>query len=1058
MGLWMRAILLCCLLGIAGTVLAGSAVPEQFSMEVGAEQYDCLLNLLPAKTIAPGSALVLQLEWNGNTWTGITLTPKFITIETVVNGKPGQQWKVNADVTPGTPYALTVIRRGDVLGLQRGETLIFRAQVPRAPGSEAGILAGAGWTVIESRVQPLEPVVFADNFMRSPNSKNSKDAQKNELGAWTPQSGTWQLQSAWDKDALGNANRFTFTQFAQNPFAWVGGNPNGPALCTTGKPFWEDYMLTASLCPPVNGAIGVAVNMRDAKNGLLLRWSPANDHSALGGQLTLFRLVAGQRTLITQSRGGYLPGQWYKFEVDSRLDGLRVSIDGQVRLTVTNLTPWRGGIGLYAEGARGAVFDDVTAYGHALNTDMIVESQQKRLSRRILDDPMMQEWAKDWVPYPGQQAVYQYQHEFYGDHRLALVLTPTQASGGELWLGLNNDGKNPALGNRAVIQREEDGKTAYSIYRDSTLLASRSGDALQANEEYSLRLHRAGPRLWLEVDGEKVVEAIDPQAPTGWRPFFRADGAFTQTRDAVAMGHNVLDYLFADAPVDWIGEGTWMPSVRWSCEPKWSFLGGWSHGDVVLWHKQQFSGDHSFEAYLGVKMEYPRSRQTYDYRYRNLAITICGDGHNPRSGYAAILGAPDPLGTPNKRTVLLRNGVEVGTVGIALPDKDRGHRDWFHLELRKHGNTVELWVEGKQAITFEDPQPLVGGVPAIWTDDNGIMLARARLRFANPPKPRRETRITLDQPDYPEWLNVGQALPLSFATACSTTGNTPRLQVASHAAPSGERAVTINGLRASCTPTKPGTHWYQFTARDGDAVSPSAHLLLPVFNAKVGRDDSHAILLYRFNEAPGKVVHDVSKTAPALDLTILAPEKVRWLPQQGLELFTSTTLTSIARAEKLNAIAKNKACTFEFWVSPSTLYVSPGWESSLFAWENNNTERNFALGCHSGTFAVTAGPGSALQLINPHTIPFPGFRIGLLHVVITWDGTLTSCYFNGQKSAVKPFNWRQELWTSNTPLLLGNQYDGMRPFLGTYYLVAVHDRAFTPTEVIRHYQAGPAAK
>ncbi len=33
-----------------------------------------------------------------------------------------------------------------------------------------------------------------------------------------------------------------------------------------------------------------------------------------------------------------------------------------------------------------------------------------------------------------------------------------------------------------------------------------------------------------------------------------------------------------------------------------------------------------------------------------------------------------------------------------------------------------------------------------------------------------------------------------------------------------------------------------------------------------------------------------------------------------------------------------------------------------------------------------------------------------------------------------------------------------RNYLGTYYLVAIHDRCFSAGEVLRHYQAGPSAK
>ncbi len=146
---------------------------------------------------------------------------------------------------------------------------------------------------------------------------------------------------------------------------------------------------------------------------------------------------------------------------------------------------------------------------------------------------------------------------------------------------------------------------------------------------------------------------------SGRRPVYRAEGTLSDVRNVVVLDPNMFDDTFANAPVDWQGDGTWAATTRWACSPEWSFLGGWSRGDAVLWHKKIFTGDHSLLAFVGPKMEYPRAREPYDLRFRDFGVTICGDGHNPRSGYAAIYGAADQQGQENQRTVLLRNGVEV---------------------------------------------------------------------------------------------------------------------------------------------------------------------------------------------------------------------------------------------------------------------------------------------------------------------------------------------------------------------------------------------------------------
>ncbi len=118
--------------------------------------------------------------------------------------------------------------------------------------------------------------------------------------------------------------------------------------------------------------------------------------------------------------------------------------------------------------------------------------------------------------------------------------------------------------------------------------------------------------LWLEVDGVRMVQVDQCKPAGGLRPIYRADGGFANIQNVVVLNRSMLDYTFANAPVDWQGDGNWMPTVRWACSPEWSYLGGWSRGDAVLWHKERFTGDQALLAFVGPKMEYPREREPYD--------------------------------------------------------------------------------------------------------------------------------------------------------------------------------------------------------------------------------------------------------------------------------------------------------------------------------------------------------------------------------------------------------------------------------------------------------------
>lgn len=1051
----MRIWLMVGILVIAGMAWAGSTT-GLFSDELSADLYDCTATLNPAATLSDKSSVTFTLEaGDGKDALRVAVTRQTIKVDVVADGHATHFDPAPSQVNPGTPYHLTILRRGNWLGLLHDQTFLFRGEVPRPTGSQAGFVAETGWSMEEPEVQRLEPVRFADDFMRT----------ADEPGNWVTQRGQWGLQSAWDNDPKGNSSRFANVSYSQNPFAWAGRNPDGSALCTTGKAFWEDYTMSVAMQAGAGSAAGLMVNMPDTTSGYLVRWSPANDHGAQGDRLALLKVADGKTTLVAEDKGGYIPGQWYKLTVVSSFDGLQVLVDNRLRLTAKDVTPWRGGVGLYAEGKNGAVYDDVIVNGRRVKTDIIAESQMMRINQRFQDDHNgMQKWStrnNDWTSFPGSPSQLLNRAEYLGDHWMTLTVRPFNSKTGELWMVLDGDGKDPAAGLRAVI-RLADGKLTYTLFRDTTQLATKSTKPLATNADYSFRFRLTGDTITLEQDGNKVLTADGVKAVVGKRPSYRAEGCFALARDVIVLGRNILNYSFSDAPVDWLGEGVWAQAMRWACDPRWSFLAGWSRGNAVLWHKQRFTGDQSLDVFLGIKMEYPRERDIYDNRYRDLAVTICGDGHNPLTGYTGIYLASngqssDPNERPVRRFVLLRNGVELNSQDVPNPPtKDTSHRDWFELTLYKRGATVEFWVENARIFSFTDPKPIDSGVPAIWTRDNGITVAIAQLRYANPPQPRTDAQVIIDTPWYPEWGNVGNAIKLNFPETWSTTGKPVQLKVTPRAVPAGEeKQVTVDEHRLTFTPKEPGDHWYQVTASDGENTSPAMHLALPVFRPSLGRDDSHALLLYRFDEGKGVLVHDQSKVTPKVDLKV-TDTSVQWLPGQGLTQRGPSPLMSIASASKLLTIRKTNACTLEFWISPDTIYpANQGWNGCLLSWEDGN-RRNLMVGHSSGTFFCAPNP-NALAGNREAGIAGLGYRLGLQHYVITWNGNTTCWYVNGKLQQEKQVTWDTGVWSDAT-LFLGNQFDPQHSFLGTYYLVAIHDKCLNATEVQRHYNAGPSAR
>ena len=1037
-------------------VLAGE-LPGQFSDELTTDHYNCTITVQTGRALNATSTLQVLLEaGNGGNETRLEITPTHLRLLAMVNGAGHVAGTAALALSVGTPYTLTLLRRGTSMLILHDDTLLCHTTLAVGAGNLAAITAGRGWKVCDASIQRLEPVTFADDFMRK------SDDPVTARGDWSLASGQWALQSAWEHVPRGPTNRFAATIFAQNPFAWIGVAQGAtPAVCTTGETFWEDYTVSSSVFPTTHGAVGLLLNLIDAHNGLLVRWSSAHDARADGNQVALYKLVNGVRTLLAKSSGGFLPGQWYRMAVTSSSEGVRVVIDHTERINYQQPAWRRGGIGLYAEGGEGSIFDHVSAYGLTFDADLEQEARQSAISAKFMNDPNgMKEWAvnpDEWQDEQIKADIHWSGTPLYGVHnRLVLTTMPygIKVTSSELddpdfsgTLTMALDGDPTSLtpsGYRAVLAVSgTPAQQTYTLYRNAQVLASKTVAPLEPNTEYKLRLSQNGGQLRLEVDDRPVLQATDPHPLTQGYAAYGSDGqAFQSPRDVHAISGYALDYTFAEAPVDWYAAGTWMPSVRWSCTPTWSFLSGWSLGDAVLWHKERFNGAQSLEAFMGVKMEYPRERVNYYTRYHGyLAVTICGDGKDPRNGYCGIYGAPDVDGFPYQRAVLLRNGVIVASTQInSMRALGENHHLWFKLMLEKQGNTITFRAilnNETYELPYTDVHPIDGGIPAIWTHENAVSLARVRLNCEHAPLPWAGPQVVIDTPWYPQWANIGHPETLAFPESWSTSGKPVTLRITAQTTPAGEEhALVAHDLQTTFTPTLPGEHWYQITAGDGEHSSQAFHFDQQVFNPALGREDTHALLLYRFDEGAGTVVHDHAPLGTPLDLTVPAdPANTQWLAGQGLTLRGPTPLLSATHADKLLPLAKATGCTLEFWVSTDTIFPDT-WHSVLFslgASEDNAID----LMVGQSTSTLQAGCPGTKSTVGDDIAT--GFTTSLHHYVVTWDAQETRAYDNGD-------------WQANSQLILGQNY------LGTYYLVAVHDRCFTPEEVKRHYQAGPSAK
>jgi hypothetical protein len=193
-------------------------------------------------------------------------------------------------------------------------------------------------------------------------------------------------------------------------------------------------------------------------------------------------------------------------------------------------------------------------------------------------------------------------------------------------------------------------------------------------------------------------------------------GALPDLKGVDLETRHVYDYTFSTAPTDWkIASGVWEMTNRWSCSPGWSWFGGRSDEVAAIWNKRKLAGDQSAQMYFAFKMGMSGVSSWPEYP-ADAALTICGDGKSLSTGYTFIAGAND-----NTRSILMKNGEVVASSSApeaVLPRLTDGNP----------GNDAMV-------LSYDDPAPLKGGQTAVWTLNNGLMLARVQLYYQNEIRP-----------------------------------------------------------------------------------------------------------------------------------------------------------------------------------------------------------------------------------------------------------------------------------------------------------------------------------
>ena len=528
----------------------------------------------------------------------------------------------------------------------------------------------------------------------------SDTLQAPELGSWLQVAGAWAPQ----------AGALTATSTFERPASLMMGSSR-----------WHDYEVAVDVTPGEAEGVGLYACAAGPDDWYLLRWAD--------GVWQLLRMQGGQLACLSTAPGNLSHHEPERLSLLAARGRLQGSVNGQPIIDTVDFIHPSGRVGLRAEG------------GHDVRFGELVVRQVDEPYRPVTVTPQftqehtMADWARrssDWQLDP-QTGLRWFRLPFFDDLSLRVPFTfaPDSAAGLRVVMGAvgPDDGSVPgqqsmASGLTVEMTPDPAGGVKVSCRRGEEQVAQ--AEAPTGAGERVARIDKNGltTRIWLD---DQPVLACRDGTWLGNSAIGLSDRGVRVDLDRVeAYSTNMLEYTFSGAPTDWTPElGLWQVTDRWSCHPGWAWFGGSKHQTPLLWSKHALYGDQVYEFWGALEMDTDLAHGGYTHP-SDLNCTICGDGRNLCSGYSFVFA-----GDNNTCTKILKGNVPVAQTNEVhfvnpTPHNFDFHRHWFHVKAVKLGPELYLSIDDRWVLRWRDPQPLEGGYLAVWSYNNGILIARAR--------------------------------------------------------------------------------------------------------------------------------------------------------------------------------------------------------------------------------------------------------------------------------------------------------------------------------------------
>lgn len=633
----------------------------------------------------------------------------------VRNGKTVVLAESRGGYLPGHWYRLALTLREGTLAAQIDGNNVLTATDPGLTLGPVGLYTESPDTTFFDDVTVVEVTAYTDDFRRM------------TAGAWTWLGGSWRL--------------------GRNGGLQATHPHRALAICQALDCSDLDCSITLRQPPPKQA--GLVFHYQDPRNYCALVLDASKP------SLFFLRMLDGKQTLLGATPLLPLRKRPYRLRVRSRGDHLTGFLDGLALVEGWDAELGTGRTGLLVDSRSPVVFSSFAGKSLDSRSREPVYTVHEVFSK----EKSMEDWAaagSDWITgdvsraagHPAEPVVHWHRADFYGDVEVAVDLGDLAAAGAQVRLLTNAEDQDPRSGYALVLERQ--GALHLRLLRAGRKLIEKTLPADADPAQLSLR--RAGRFVVGSVDGAPVLHYADPAPLPGISVGYSAAGTDLNPENVKVYATQVYTYTFRKAPCEWrTAGGTWAVTNRWQCDPRWTFFSGVSDGLAVIWNKREFRGDVTLEFCGATKMNRSKERHAYRYDYAaDIDAALCADGRDLTSGYNFLFG-----GWHNKFTRLTRgNEVLAESTDAVIPSRKTNiHHLWFYLKIQKRGDRIRCWLDNKLLFDKRDPAPLTGRRVALWTWNNGVMVARVRISASDGSRmelldrpPNRKVKCIYDKP------------------------------------------------------------------------------------------------------------------------------------------------------------------------------------------------------------------------------------------------------------------------------------------------------------------------